>query len=332
MSLLTGSSTFYDIVATTVETLYDHNITTDLLEVEELLSRRLHLILRLDHWKTAMPSTWSPCSALELQHKSIDELESVWPSAFLSIHYRRAQLLINGQPIIFALREWILGSDSLPYATTELLASVLQNDFNAGKELVGVVRELVRPSSRVLQRHNMWFLANYSGNSILHLHLSRSDEIHLVFAACVHFFGLLLACVKQQSLLFAVGISLAEVRRMLQEGLELLKTVGSKSLMSQKGAACLFTFLDVFDSFGKPHLYFTIHICYTHSQIQVAVEVPSHSSNTGSLMDTTATLIAADPGQPTVGLLSDFIMQTTDDFFFGGATGDFTFDQYSGFP
>lgn len=166
-SLLSSGSKFYDIVATIVETLYDHNITTDLPELEDLLARRLQLSLRLESWKVSIPSSWSPCPALELQHKTIDEMEPLWPRAFLAIHYCRAQLLINGPPIIFALREWVFGNDGLPHATTEVLASLLQNDFHAGKELIAVVRELVRPSSRLLQRHGMWFLSNYSGEAFL---------------------------------------------------------------------------------------------------------------------------------------------------------------------
>lgn len=86
--------------------------------------------------------------------------------------------------------------------------------------------------------------------------LCKPNGSEIVFAACVHFFGILLACAKRQTLLFNAGISLPDVRSSLQEGLELLKTVGSRSLMSQKGAACLTTFLDVFDSFGKPRLCF----------------------------------------------------------------------------
>lgn len=66
----------------------------------------------------------------------------------------------------------------------------------------------------------------------------------------MHLFGILLVCAKQQSLLVDAGITLAEVRAELQQGLELLQVVGSRSLMSQKGAACLLTFLDVFDSFS----------------------------------------------------------------------------------
>ena len=150
-----------------MEALYDHNITNDLLEVEDLLSRRLQLILRLENWKASIPAPWSRCSGVELQHKSIDEIDSLWPSALLAIHFRRAQLLVNAPPIIFALREWIFGDGSLPHATTEVLVSILQNDLHAGRELIGVVRELVRPSSRVLQRHGMWFLANYFGELLL---------------------------------------------------------------------------------------------------------------------------------------------------------------------
>lgn len=150
-----------------METLYDHNITTDLPELEDLLARRLQLSLRLENWKVSIPSSWSQCSALELQHKTSDELEPLWPCALLAIHYYRAQLLINGPPIIFALREWVFGSGSLPHTTTEVLVSVLQSDFQAGKELIAVVRELVRPSSRLLQRHGMWFLSNYSGKVFL---------------------------------------------------------------------------------------------------------------------------------------------------------------------
>lgn len=164
LPLLSGDSKFYDIVATIVENLYDHNITPELPELEDLLARRLQLSLRLENWKISIPPTWSQCSALELQHKSTDELDSHWPRGLLAVHYCRAQLLVNGPPIIFALREWVFGNGNLPHSSTEVLVSVLQNDFHACKELVAVVRELARPNSRLLQRHGMWFLSNYSGN------------------------------------------------------------------------------------------------------------------------------------------------------------------------
>lgn len=161
--------------------------------------------------------------------------------------------------------------------------------------------------------------------------LYNANGSEIVFTACVHFFGILLACAKQQTPLFNAGISLPDVRRSLQEGLELLKTVGPRSLMSQKGAACLATFLDVFDSFGKSHLGFEACLNCADSEAKVTVEAPAHSFNTAPYMDPATSLMSMDASQPTVGLLSDFIMQTTDDFFFDGVSDNFSFGQYSDF-
>lgn len=161
--LLTRTRSFYEIVATAVETLYDHNITADLLVADELFSQRLKLHLRLQNWKAVMPRIWSPCVPTELQRKSSDEIESMWPRALLAIHYNRALLLINRPAIILSLKSWVFDDSNRPSVSDDATVPVLRSDFSAARELVGVVRGLVHFNDRVLQRHAMWFPANYSG-------------------------------------------------------------------------------------------------------------------------------------------------------------------------
>ncbi|ETN37046.1 uncharacterized protein HMPREF1541_08035 [Cyphellophora europaea CBS 101466] len=261
--------------------------------MEIILSQRLLLHLRLETWKSSISPAWSPVLAHDLETSSIDAIESAWHHILLSIHYRRAQLLINRPAVLFTLREWVFG-DPLCEASTETLVRVLQEDYKAAKELVSVVNTSLQ-AENFLRRHNIWFLVNYS-----------------VFAACVHMFGHLLACGKERDILFAAEISLSEVRGLLQTSLELLKRVGARSLMSQKGAACLLTFLDVFDAF-------------------VATEMTASTVISDQLPDPSMAPVLDSSSFQTSGLLSDFIVQATDDFFFDGHSTNLSYDQYGTF-
>jgi hypothetical protein len=160
---LIGCRSLFDIVANAVEVLYDHNMTAELLNKPELCSRRLNSHLCLEDWKASLPSSWSLCSSIQLQSKTGEERDTLWPRALLSIHFHRAQLLVNRPIIIQALRDWLSVVDNTSQMVDPTISAVLQMDLSSAIELMGIVRELSKADNQILQRHGIWFTANYSG-------------------------------------------------------------------------------------------------------------------------------------------------------------------------
>jgi hypothetical protein len=253
MRLANLSSTFSDILASIVELLYDHNIEQPTANEDDLILRRMELQLRLEAWKDSIPSPWRTILLAEIEDQSSTDHEMHWVSILLSIHYRRAQLLINRPLLTHGLRTWVLDATPLSRVFTDELLSIARADFEAAKELSGIVQTLILTDSGIVQRHAIWFLANYSGIFKLHSGNNLSDIAYhvLVFAACVHLFGILLGCTTQPDIFVAATINRTDVRSSLQHSLEVLQNIGRKSLMSVKGAACLLRFLEVMDAFRE---------------------------------------------------------------------------------
>lgn len=103
-----------------------------------------------------------------------------------------------------------------------------------------------------------------------------------------------------------------EVQKGLGASLDVLRTVGATSLMSQRGAACLDSFLDVIKSLG------TSGSCRTEALLNIGAGPPTALSEHAP---------TSQPRHLPVNSLPEFIEQTTDDFFFGLINGD-SYDPY----
>jgi len=143
--------------------LYDHNIEQPTISADDLLLRRMQLHLRLEAWKSSLPLSWKTVSLAEIEHNSSIELELIRVPILFSIHYRRAQLLINRPVLTHALRTWVLAAIPLSTVFTGELVTIANADFEAAKELVGIIHVLMLTDNDIVQRHGIWFLANYSG-------------------------------------------------------------------------------------------------------------------------------------------------------------------------
>ena len=156
-------SLLHDIVAAVIELLYDSNISSESLQIDELLVQRLPLNLRLQRWRESTPQAWKIMSDLEIAQWAPDRQNSISFQMVITIHYYRTRLLLNQPVIISALKKWILDVEPPPEYITLEIAPIIRNGYQASKAIIGVVRTVSNTDDTFLQRHAAWFLANYSG-------------------------------------------------------------------------------------------------------------------------------------------------------------------------
>lgn len=73
-------------------------------------------------------------------------------------------------------------------------------------------------------------------------------EVSAVLTLNMHLFCLMLFCHTHAALMSSAGVSSAEVRRLLDEGLCNMNTVRRSSIMTVKALECLTKFLQIFDT------------------------------------------------------------------------------------
>lgn len=244
-------SHLHDIVAAIVEELYDHNVTCDVPQVSRMLGVRLEFHVRLEEWRQSLPYGWTipPMTTIGEQIRS--DLNLCWPQVLLSIYYHRCQMLMNRPVVLHSVKSWLLSSETVPDSFVEDVLPVMKSDMSSATALFGIIRSVNDVSSLFLRTYGAWFTANYSGKrSMLTLMMSWLKML-LVFTASVHLFAHALFSVKPGMVLSEHGPHTFEAQKELREALAVLRAVGSTSLMSQKGAACLLSLLDVLVSFGR---------------------------------------------------------------------------------
>ena len=101
----------------------------------------------------------------ELQQAQTDVQGTLWPRALLTVHYLRAQLLVNRPAITAVLRSWVSASSKISQAIDDVAFTVLKSDLVTARQLVSLVLKLTRDGNELLLRHAIWFTANYSGKS-----------------------------------------------------------------------------------------------------------------------------------------------------------------------
>ncbi|KAK5046124.1 hypothetical protein LTR84_008581 [Exophiala bonariae] len=279
------------IISRAVEVLYDHNIDSAKSSIDNLLVRRLELQLELERWRISTAGSWKLLTGAELHGKPKSTYESLRFEILLSIHYYRTLMLINRPLITSILKSWITELSLVPETTTAVVLPIVQNDFTAAKELVGIVQAIESSGTSFLHRYGAWFLANYS-----------------VFTASIHLFGIMLACARHPDRLSISNIHLVDVRGFLNDGLLTLQAIGKASLMSQRGSNCFFNFLDLFDSLVR-----------SKSPDMDEQDISPCGPTRGN---------AESALEFAMGSMSSYIVQAADDFLFQSSENDFLWDNY----
>lgn len=120
----------------------------------------------------------------------------------------------------------------------------------------------------------------------------------------------------QQNVLDAAKVRFEDARKLLERGLDTLRIIGKRSLMSQKGASCLARFLLILDAMSKSslmsfHPVFVVDILGLVEADQTTTQLEAQASSTPLVNETVDPLSTL-----TMTSLTDYIFQATEDFFF----------------
>ncbi|KIX03160.1 uncharacterized protein Z518_06711 [Rhinocladiella mackenziei CBS 650.93] len=311
-------TSLYEIVGSILHHLYNDNVESDEpTRIQDIIAQRLSLQWELDGWRQHADPSCQVISGSELDWGSPS-----FPSdnfrfrLVLSAHYYRAVMLINAPVIIHVLSETV--HTQRPKQDSDLVSEhvvvIVRHDFKVVRELHQIIQTMSTYDERFLDQSNAWWLCNYTSQYPKDLEtqtlafLSADMYMYLVVLTVnMHFFGILLLCHLDNTLWSSAGISRAEVRQCLNQGITTMKSIQRTSLMARKARHCLVGFLEVFDSL-----------------------VPEQETTPASLANQSATEDILSSAGPTVGLetnnFSQCVTQAANNFLWQYSQSNFLGD------
>ncbi|EXJ54896.1 uncharacterized protein A1O5_12962 [Cladophialophora psammophila CBS 110553] len=224
-----------EIFESVIHRLYNDNIDSDKpVRIQDLITQRLPLQWELETWRQSLDPSYRIISTLGFDRGSL----SFPPGTLrfqlvLSAHYYRALMLINTPVLTWALSETVdtqkLKIDS--GLMSEHIVPIVSHGFKAVRELHQIIQTMSTYDERFLDQTVAWWTCSYT-----------------MLTVNLNLFCILLLYHQHGDIISSVGISLAEVREQLNEGIRTMKYIQRTSIMARKARQCLVEFLEAFDS------------------------------------------------------------------------------------
>lgn len=218
-----------------------------------MIIKRLQSSWQLEQWRRKTSSFCEILSGDDVSHWLRAFYDTNRLQVLLSVQYYSVELLITGPLLSGFLTDLSKGalSDREIATKVDAMIPIMKDELKTAKELSAIIRGITDHGKTFLECNAAWWKCNYISKLQLINRELPASLCWLVFTVNLHLFGMLLACRCHSMKLSAAGISIAEVRPLLDASLKTLETFGTISLMSSKAGHCILGFLKIFDSLGK---------------------------------------------------------------------------------
>ncbi|KAF2020169.1 hypothetical protein BU24DRAFT_489985 [Aaosphaeria arxii CBS 175.79] len=274
------------IIYEVLERLYDFNISTDSICLDDLIVARTRLLLRLSAWQSNLGS-FSIVKASSFIGQRPEYCNRKRFDIILSIYYHRVAMSINKAVLSRFLTDFALADDeAIPEPIWDGVISALSHDARSAMELQGIFTSVIENDSTFINRYAAWWTANYS-----------------VFSTSLHLLGAMIFLLRFPKLKECINAK--DIRRSMQQSLDALRTVGGSSLISWKGRNCMKQYIQGYDILAN--------------EVE-SINDGSHQMGTtgpviGSSLDAEDLNQVCFSSDLAMGSMFDLIIETADDFF-----------------
>ena len=148
-----------------LDSIYDSNISTSTrLPLTDLISKTLHISLRLENWRRANMPSGPIDPSVDFSSWDQSMFDSERNRILTSIFYYRTAILIHGALLMHVLELATGGSDDVSCTVLQdSVTSLLKSDFAAVTGLHHLIRGIFQHNRPFLKSNPIWWTCNYAG-------------------------------------------------------------------------------------------------------------------------------------------------------------------------